>query len=246
MPRELKNAIAIDYLYYALLPGKLFPQQRPRDPSENSRSFSELYRPADVSVFSAMDRALYIKFGKAFWTDNTWIIRSGNPRQTVAWLNCIPPDVRQLIRKVEITFTIVDLLGDLEQYSNALAKVLGHFPPPSWSNDLLAMNMIWHYNQSLNYVWEVKFNAITHLGLDELTLDFIDAVSIDGHFHGVNFALLADWALVFRRQSPRKLNVWAPETDLAWQINTIITDLNMHLLDVPDDIGWQEVVWMEL
>ena len=79
MPRELKNATAIDYLYYALLPGKLFPRQRPRDPLENFRSFSELYRPADVSVFSAMDRALYTKFRKALWTDNTWIIRSGNP-----------------------------------------------------------------------------------------------------------------------------------------------------------------------
>lgn len=139
----------MEYFYSALGPGRLFPRQRSKHPPGCFQYFSELHRPTDITVFTAMNQSLYTKFRVLFWSENIWIIGPGYPKKTVAWLEKIPPEVKRLIRKVEINFTIVDFKADLEKYSNALAKVLGHFPPPTWRRDLPVRSIVQQYTQEL-------------------------------------------------------------------------------------------------
>lgn len=123
---------------------------------------------------------------------------------------------------MEINFTLVDLKTDLEKYPNALAEAPDHFPPPTWGYDLAARSIVQQYTQELDWTRQLKFRAITQLEFDELTLDFADAVSLDGHFIGSGFAQLTLWPYPFARQFPRKLNIWAPDTDVRWEIHEII------------------------
>ncbi|KAL8649183.1 MAG: hypothetical protein Q9226_005678 [Calogaya cf. arnoldii] len=240
MPQEIKNAIAMEYFHSALVPGKVFPQQLPN----SSGLFecwegSELYRPADVSVFQSMDHSLYTRFRKLFCSENTWVIGPGEPPETVAWLQKVPPETKKLIKKVEIKFTIEDLDHD-PKYRRALAKALGQYPMSAWKSDLpvhpvILDHVIHRHLEDLEGIWKEKYRAILELELDELTLDFSDAVMLNGHYIGTHFAL---WILgpkyAFTRQFPQKLNVWSPDTDESWAIHEDIRRHNRVLLETQE------------
>ncbi|KAL8772403.1 MAG: hypothetical protein Q9209_002354 [Squamulea sp. 1 TL-2023] len=239
MPLENMLAISMEYFHLALVPGKVFPQQRANHPSGNFEHFSKLYRPADLSVFSAMNRSLYQRFRELFWSQNTWVIGPGTFSYTVAWLDRIPADAKKLIRNVEINFTIMDFEAYLVWSKDLLAKALGQeplsddFEPPD-------SHLVGLCDHGLQLDWSLKFRAITGLELDELTLDFMDAVSLDGSFIGSSFAENWLWREPFVHQFPRQLNIWAPNGDLRDEIYDIIRDQNIDLLSGDEvlDLIW--------
>ena len=242
MAQEIRDAIMMAYFYGALFPGNIFPQQRP-SPSGYFEHCSRLYCPPDRSALSAMNRSLYYKFRQVFWSQNNWVIGPGFFRDTVTWLRSVPADARKLIRKVEINFSIIDFEWYLRRYRNALAKALGQ-EPQSDKFDLPTREVVQVYDDQLTWQWTRKFQAILELELEELTLDFTDAVSLDGKFLGSDFARYDLWPWQFRYQFPRQLSIWAPNGDQRDEIYDLIRSHNSDLLakDNPADSGWPEVV----
>ncbi|KAL8997697.1 MAG: hypothetical protein Q9169_003104 [Polycauliona sp. 2 TL-2023] len=231
------------YFFSNLLVGKVFPQQRPSRSSGRFHIFAESYRQADISVFSAMNQSLYAKFQKVFWSENMWVIGPGRPTETVRSLWRLPQQSKKLIRKVELKFSIVDIRKELQNtYPVALAKALGRFPPPSRDYEVPGNDLVWLYDRLSYEFWKLKYQVISCLELEELTLDFTDALSLDGHISDP----LWIQALVshpFTCQFPRKLNVWAPSTYIASKIENWIWQHNESLIEEPEDLGWQEASW---
>ncbi|KAL8928619.1 MAG: hypothetical protein Q9172_000834 [Xanthocarpia lactea] len=190
-----------------------------------------------------MNRSMYSKFRQVFWSQNNWVIGPGSFQDTVTWLDSLPADARKLIRKVEINFSIIDIERDLRKYRNALAKALGQ-EPPSNKFDLPIREVVQVYDDWLTWEWTHKFRAILKLELEELTLDFTDAVSLDGKFLGSDFARVDLWPWQFRYQFPRQLSIWAPNGDQRDEIYDFIRSHNSDLLaqDNTADSGWPEVV----
>ncbi|KAL8665766.1 MAG: hypothetical protein Q9168_007636 [Polycauliona sp. 1 TL-2023] len=237
LAQELQDMILAEYFHQAVVCGKVFLGQRPDHSSGSPQIGCQPFRHPDMSVFSIMNKSLFVKYEKIYWSENTWVIAPGAPG-TVDWLHELPDHILKLIRKVELKFSTVDIRKDAEDVS------LRKFPPLSEKYKVPSYLKPLYHRLLLDYVWSCKFEAISRLELDELTLDFTEAYSIGGHFIGQKFVRTALPALPFARQFPKKLDVWAPDTDTGDKIHERIRRQNKALIspmiDAPEDPGWPE------
>ncbi|KAL8816129.1 MAG: hypothetical protein Q9223_004809 [Gallowayella weberi] len=227
LPQEIRDMIIVEYLHLVLLPGKIFPQQRP-DRFRRFEHFSQLYMRANPIALLTTNRRTFADYRAVYWSQNKWIIGPGTGDKAVGFLLRMPNHAMRLIKAVEINFTIRDIEVQLwSSYQFRLGRILGETFPSDDDRELpeTVLRAVSHYLLNL---WDQKFAILTELDLDELTLDFTDTVMPDGKFCGV--ALARRWR-PFVRQFPKQLNIWAPNGDIRDELYDIIRDRNRHLLE---------------
>ncbi|KAL8682995.1 MAG: hypothetical protein Q9186_000990 [Xanthomendoza sp. 1 TL-2023] len=226
IPQEIRDKIISEYINLLLLPGKIFPQQRP-DRSRCFEHFSRVYIRANIKALLLTDRRTLMELRDVYWSHNTWVIGPGSHFDTVGFLTRMPTYAIRLIKSVEINFTIRDIEDILwDRFDIKVDVILGEnlhdserrqLPPP-------ILNTVSHY---LLNQWIGKYDPFRCWELDELTLDFTDTVMTDGKYFGGE---LAKYLAPFVRQFPKQLNIWAPNGDDRDEIYDRIRYNNRYLL----------------
>ncbi|KAL8719613.1 MAG: hypothetical protein Q9181_008041 [Wetmoreana brouardii] len=150
------------------------------------------------------------------WRENVFVIGQGDWQDTTAFLDQMPQEACNHIRKVHLTFTIKDyFLWDqwLEEPEEVAQPEIVEDPENiehvkfEYGCPLGFDAMRWAVME-LEYSWWAKIEAITCLPLTELTLDFTDCFSFKGEWLGKS---LAESFAPFRDfKIPEKLTVLAP------------------------------------
>ncbi|KAL8703803.1 MAG: hypothetical protein Q9201_003018 [Fulgogasparrea decipioides] len=108
LPQELFDQVIVDVLELALLPGAVFPHQKPQseDKIEWQDRQYDVVRPAVLRL----NKFVLDKYEKRMWRENVFVIEQGDWQDTTAFLDQMPREACNHIRKVHITFTTKDSL----------------------------------------------------------------------------------------------------------------------------------------
>ncbi len=151
---------------------------------------------------------MYGHFQKKFWSDNVFVIGTGPPSRTIAWLDKISSAVAQQIRKVHLALTIRDL-GE-----GWLDRFLESFPVPKDAKPLSTdrpQDATWKHlylgsRDSALELWAKKLLGFRLLALTELTLDLTECFD----WKGIWLGRVAGEMRRFRHGVPAKLRVIGP------------------------------------
>ena len=131
-------------------------------------------------------------------------------------MNLLPPENYLQIRSVALTFSIAD--------SDSASSYYYVYEP-----ELTLLENLENYDRDihttsrdLNDIWFWKFETVSGLRLEHLTLNFTDAFSVSGEFLGVHAATQFH---AFTYGLP-KLTIYAPTEELEAQIRALFVAAN--------------------
>ncbi|KAI4223003.1 MAG: hypothetical protein L6R36_005737 [Xanthoria steineri] len=101
LPQELFDQIQTTTLELAICPGHIFPHQRTsgQETDWNGRTHF-IARPELLRL----SKTIYKEYHPRYWSENTFVIGTGDASHTLSWLDNLPPTTTQHIGKFHLAF----------------------------------------------------------------------------------------------------------------------------------------------
>lgn len=189
--------------------------------------------------FLALDKQLYYKYSKIYWSENTWVIGHGPADETMRFMTLAPysnsimefskqkpNEAAMNIKRVELSLSKKDLSRPQTvrvDEIKATRSLTDSELPQSYKTDHKS------FASTLLQIWQDKFDRIAFLDLEHLTLDFTEAYAPDGAFLGV--AAVRRFMRFFYR-IPGHFKVVAATKELEVELRRIFEELNE-----PESVG---------
>lgn len=221
LPQELVDQIEEAVYQLAFCPGVLFfPQQPPHKDTLEWRG--RKYYAAKPELLT-LSRAIYSRWHKRLWTENTYVLGTESPAYTrMFWEDRIVGSMYKNIQAVHLAFIFRDSGKQLSRYPPGIRGFFRGFSDTY--NRWLSRDYLTRLNPEmligdLVWTWILEFVTISNLPLTQLTLDFSECYWSDGRFLG--FRLL-EWPYLFRDGLPSDLKVVAPDIETKEKILQVL------------------------
>ncbi|KAL8716959.1 MAG: hypothetical protein Q9181_008374, partial [Wetmoreana brouardii] len=97
LPQELFDQVIVDVLELALLPGAVFPQQKPQ--GEDKIKWQNRQYDVVLPGLLTLNKFVLAKYEQRMWRENVFVIGQGDWQDTTAFLDQMPQEACNHIRK---------------------------------------------------------------------------------------------------------------------------------------------------
>ena len=181
--------------------------------------------PNDLCHFSALNSDLYDKYHQIYYAKNMWVLADGPAEEIKLCLERMSQATRSAIRNVTLRWTREDI--DEDEWSRfELGQFMRTQIDEGGAEGLDNMQALYSYEyarknilEELKRIWLQKVRELRTLDLDLLVLDATTAYGPNEEYLGVE---VAREMAQFYRNTPYRLEVYAPDEDLANEMFDLI------------------------
>ena len=192
-----------------------------------------------TQMFLSMNRQLYDRYKRIYWSQNTWIVGKGTANESMRFMTLppfenstsefsrqIPNQAALKIQRLELRLLKADI-----SYPHTNNRLITR--PNSNCSHKNSISSVGSLEElcsqykahavEIMQLWQDKFDRIAFLDLQHLTLDFTHAYSPDGLFLGVE---AVQRFMPFVYGIPLELKIMAPSRKYEKEIRTVLDNIN--------------------